>query len=367
MMRWLPLLLLSTLCLAATYTSNETGLIVFDPTVTETGDNGYVQYRPAVGAIAGEVVDMRTASWIVQNSYNDNPTELNDCNNGANTIQEYPVNIDGQDNVWLVGGLIYSEVPQVGEWKAVYGANNECNSTALLIRASDNAQAIGWRIMGAWDAFGVGFNPDITGDDATDFSLRRSWISNVRDDCVENDQLRSGTISDVLFDGCFVGFSLRPVDADPQGSQQFNHKVVIDSVYLRLKLYDYRTRYTDPLQTNISGHVFKSSGKAPSVEIHNSVFAYSSDTVIHSDSDITYMTERMVACTNNKLLLLTNDAFPAFFDLYPDSCFTKFRGQEAIDLWDSLKQNWINCHPDVRRDVTDPTSTAANCVDPDTL
>ena len=42
------------------------------------------------------------------------------------------------------------------------------------------------------------------------FVLRNAYISNVRDDCVENDVLSGGLIEDSLFDGCYMGLSVDP-------------------------------------------------------------------------------------------------------------------------------------------------------------
>ena len=42
------------------------------------------------------------------------------------------------------------------------------------------------------------------------FVIRGTWLSYIRDDCVENDHVQPGLIDDSLFDGCYVGISERP-------------------------------------------------------------------------------------------------------------------------------------------------------------
>jgi len=50
---------------------------------------------------------------------------------------------------------------------------------------------------------GVRFNS------ADDWRFEHSWGEYTRDDCIENDRMASGTIYDVLLDGCYAGYSNR--------------------------------------------------------------------------------------------------------------------------------------------------------------
>src|SRR5690606_29140517 len=59
--------------------------------------------------------------------------------------------------------------------------------------------------------------------------LRGARISQVHDDCVENDHMQPGTIIDSFFDGCYVFYSARSVpnaDGSP-GSVDHEHVVTI--------------------------------------------------------------------------------------------------------------------------------------------
>lgn len=40
------------------------------------------------------------------------------------------------------------------------------------------------------------------------FALRNAYLSNIRDDCVENDFFSGGRIEDSLLDGCYTGISV---------------------------------------------------------------------------------------------------------------------------------------------------------------
>ena len=53
---------------------------------------------------------------------------------------------------------------------------------------------------------GDAFNISTTGED---FTIRHSYITDIRDDCVQNDEMYGGHVHDNFFDGCYVGFSAR--------------------------------------------------------------------------------------------------------------------------------------------------------------
>jgi len=72
---------------------------------------------------------------------------------------------------------------------------------------------------------GDAFNISKTGQD---FTIRHSHVSDVRDDCVQNDYMHAGVVHDNFFDGCYVGFSARASGAAPDG--HLNTWVIRDNV-----------------------------------------------------------------------------------------------------------------------------------------
>lgn len=68
------------------------------------------------------------------------------------------------------------------------------------------------------------------------FVLRNAYLSNIRDDCVENDFLSAGRIEDSLLDGCYMGLSTQLVSFVAQTFPTSNlGPVVLDRVLMRLK------------------------------------------------------------------------------------------------------------------------------------
>lgn len=313
-----------------------------------TDDYRLEQFRPAGGEFSGQTVDASSARWTVANSKNSYPTWSEDCEKGNLPINKYPLILEKQDDMTFEGGLIESNIHQESEWSPSY-----CNSAALAVFQSSNATIDGIRIDGAWD--GVRF-----AQETNEFALSNSWLSNVRDDCIENDHLKTGVISDSLFDGCFVGISVRPSAGSTKPDQAPFHTVTLDGVLLKMKQYPYRKSRTDSLR-NTHGHVLKMHKSSPAFVIRNSVFAYEAGRPFAGDENLDKGFAKTTSCSNNYALWLSNEPLPSYFNYFPESCFTILAGQEALDYWELRRTNWIDCHPSIARLDSDDRSVTPNC------
>ena len=150
------------------------------------------------GGAKGVAIDARRAIFEISNSRNPDPTEARTCDQGQQEVNRYPLVIEQQDRTAVVGGLFLSRVPQMSEWRATY-----CNSAAITFQGAPHGIIDGVRITGAWDAIRIG-------RDSPDLLVVNSWISNARDDAIENDFLQPATIRDTLIDGAFQGISVKP-------------------------------------------------------------------------------------------------------------------------------------------------------------
>src|SRR3989344_6631691 len=132
-------------------------------------------------------IDARTATWTaqwpVQDSFN------------------YPVILSGGSNICFNGGIINGSYPvQISTdanatWEYMHG------TTAILVNTK-NTTFENTRINNYGDGIGIKYG-------AENFLLNKVHLSDIRDDCLENDWLYSGTVIDSLFDGCYSGFSAR--------------------------------------------------------------------------------------------------------------------------------------------------------------
>jgi len=298
------------------------------------------KFTPPTGA-SGSALDARRAIFTVANSRNPEPTADQDCNHGILPVNRYPLLIEQQDRTAIVGGLFLSRVPQSSEWRVTY-----CNSSVITFEGVPNGVVDGVRITGAWDAIRIGRG-------SPGLLIDNSWISNARDDAVENDFLQTGTVRDTLIDGAFQGISVKP-RKDSDAGDASNQTVTLSGVLLRLQQYSYK-------EGRRFGALTKSDQRAPRFRVLNSVVA-----VDYADGQSypqfwATSWSKLTGSSNNLFLWLSDAPIPDFVPL-PPSNFRLLRGQAARDAWNRAKRNWINCHPKLARLPSDPRSNPDACI-----
>jgi hypothetical protein len=297
-------------------------------------------FTPPAGASA-VALDARRATFMIANSRNSNPTAAQDCNYGTQPVNRYPLLIERQDRTAVVGGLFLSQVPQSSEWRVTY-----CNSAAITFQQAPNGIIDGVRITGAWDAIRAGRG-------SPNLLIANSWISNARDDAVEDDFLQSATIRDTLIDGAFQGISVKP-RKDSVAGDASDQQVTLSGILLRLQEYPYKDERR-------FGALMKTDQRAPRSRVINSVIAVD---YAGGQSYPQYWAtswSKLIDSSNNLFLWLSDEPIPDFVPR-PPSSFRVLSGQAARDVWARAKSNWINCHPKLARLPSDPRSNPAACV-----
>jgi hypothetical protein len=325
----------------------------------------YARWEPGV-QVPGTVFDATGKTFHLRHSSNPDPDGA--CRYkgpGELTTNPYAIVNPGTNqagkqfgtpDACFKGGRIVGEVSLTADMK-LWGdqAKGYCNSAALDLKSNSSTRQVveGMRIDRVWD--GIRFNGQNCKDNPglCRNVIRDVWVSNARDDCVENDGLGGLTISNSLFDGCFAGIS-----SDPGGCKKCppRHKdkdeIRLDGVLLRLQGFPYT--YKGKLQDHHVG-AFKIHEKyGPSLVIENSVIAFE---YYHPDRLAFWKSgwRRIKSCKNNYLLWLPDAPFPANkrFPRSP-SCFKLLTGAEARAKWDEVRSAWIADHPDVMRVKGDP-------------
>ncbi len=286
-------------------------------------------------------IDARQASFVVANSRNPNPTQDNDCARGSDPVNPYPFSVSDTDNAAIVGGIIIGRVPQTTDWLYTY-----CNSAALLLRRSPGAIVDGIRISGGWDGVREG-------NRSPGLLLVNSWLSDIRDDAVEDDYLYSAAIHDTLIDGTFQGVSVKSSGSGvPNGLQE---TVVFSAVLLRLREYLYRGQ-------NRFGAVTKNETVSPSVRITDSVIAVDYRGGTSWRDYWTRNWSKVIVSKNNLFLWLSDGPIPPSLAVPPkDRGFVILSGPSAHRIWERAKQNWVDCHPKIARLPSDPKSDTRRC------
>lgn len=282
------------------------------------------------------VVDLGDAAFALSNSRNPHPTRTRDCKTGPLSTNPYPLQLLASPNVQVTGGKVDGTVPLASDWLWTY-----CNSAAIRVAGSPGARVTGARIRGAWDAIRIS-------TDSEAFRIDASWISAVRDDCVENDYLQSGAVRDVLFDGCFSGISVAPAK---RGSGK-TPEVRLTGVLLRMQPFRYRDRIWHALPIKYR--------KAPvEVVIRDSVIAVETADQV-GQRHAGEMWRSVSDCSNNLFLWLGSGPLPPRHRP-PQGCFRVMAGPDARQAWAKARRNWIDCHPGIGRFPDDPASHAGHC------
>jgi len=303
-------------------------------------DFGYDSYLFRA-TVDGErlALDTRNAKFIVANSKNPNPTVDLDCDTGSLPINRYPFKVYDADITWVVGGLMNGEIPQESDWEPTY-----CNSAGVIFKNAASSAVDGLRITSAWDAIRAG--PDSSG-----LTIRNNWISNVRDDVLENDDFLSVTFEDNLVDGTFQGIS---VHSGGDISTDTGAKIHVYGNVIRIREYLYKGRQQ-------YGALFKNEPSSPASIIRNTVVAVDHQGGRTFSGYWERSWSKIEDCSNNLFLWLSDEPISSSVSS-PPSCFRVLTGEEARAEWALAKKNWIDCHPKVSRTPADPVSNPEQCV-----
>ena len=295
------------------------------PEIVLSGEYGYEQ-KNIRNLPVRAIIDARNASFTVANSRNSAPNAFIGCDMGWQPINRYPLVIRNCPGVHFIGGRFDGQVPLTTDWRHTY-----CNSAAMLVRdGTSHATIEGVRARRCWD--GVRFI-----DHVNDFRLRGSWLSEIRDDAVENDYLASGVVEDCLFDGCFSGISLDPGSREGDGRQE---TVTIDRSLIRMGAYLAKGEITHQAPV-------KAADVSPRLKITETIFALTAANM-RGFRRLERTWARMIESRDNALLWLPDEPIPAELPL-PRAGFALHTGADARECWDKARRQWITSHPDVPR------------------
>src|SRR6266480_6056675 len=139
------------------------------------------------------------------------------------TADNIAIRVGGNPGLCFSGGGVIGALPPATPWERMH-------RTYGLV---PYARAFRLEKLRVFD-YGLGISMDAPED--ADWTLRDVYLSYIRDDCVENGFLNSGTIENSLLDGCYEAFSSRPYTTPtPDGS---NNLFVVRNSLVRLQDMD---------------------------------------------------------------------------------------------------------------------------------
>ena len=204
--------------------------------ISTQGDQGvskWVASQNGIGTgdlvLGGEEGDANIFEITVRNTQNAHP-QYDDgnfngpkCNEG-NLSHNRPVVMDIRymDNVTFRGGIVNNAIPMDSLWGATYNSN--CNQATFYLDNADDITVDEWFVGGGIDCFrqAKGSNR---------LTISNTYVANCRDDTIENDTLRSTTITNTFFDGIWQFKSDDPgandTTSNPAGQTFVMNNVVI--------------------------------------------------------------------------------------------------------------------------------------------
>jgi hypothetical protein len=286
-------------------------------TITLSGNYGQTTYK-ASGLDAGSTIIAEGASWIEDNTTTDG--------DGSNP---WPFRIYNSVDAYAYGGTIIGEIDQTAEWRTVYSWSN---SAGIHLEEAPGVHIQDWRITNTWDAINISWNCD-------NFIVEDVWVTNARDDAIQNDKLSSGVIRDSLFDGVFAGLSIDPSSSSPvDGSHE---TVTLDGVLMRLTPFVYEGMYTHA--SFVKTDSATPNTVTPNLRFINNVIAIE-DVNHRSYRSVSDAWEKQTAdSTGNYYLNLSDTPLPADYPM-PPAGWTVLQGQAARDYWNEARSTWIANH-----------------------
>jgi hypothetical protein len=257
-------------------------------------------------------------------------------------------------------GLIFDAT--TASWPGLDASGDFITWTVTIRNAGAGSCWSGGRIFGAWDEYDPsvswedpyhhtgGFTIDVdnflldgvrihnNGDGIRPYGpnahIRSAHVTDIHDDCIENDDMHALLVEDSLFDGCYVGISARTHSGsgDVDGSERVWE--IRDSLF---RLEPQPTVYRGDSPGHGPFFKWDSSGVAPRVSLHNTIFRADQEPN-HGGLGIP---SGMVfeSCSGNVVVWLGDGPYP---DSLP-SCFTITTDQA---VWDDAVADWYARHPE---------------------
>ena len=247
------------------------------------------------------------------------------------TTMPYPVYFDANADSCWDGGRITGTFPVATTW-------SKYHDTAGIGVIGPNIVINHPRIFNVGDGIRIR-------DDADNFRVQDAYLSYIHDDCVENDDLFNGTITNSFLDGCYVAFSTRRSDGSSVDGH--NNTETISNSLVRLQAMP--TVYSGTAAGH--GGFFKwdtsASHTSPKLVITNSIFRADQDT---NHQDLNLPTGYDVTCSGNTMVWLGTGAFPGNLP----SCFALTTDRS---VWDNAARAWGQAHPGV---ITGPEASVGD-------
>jgi hypothetical protein len=250
---------------------------------------------------------------------------------GLNANHAFAVGGNGPANLSVSGGVVNGHIPLDWSWRRTHTYGGYAFKTVV---------GRGWatlenvRVHNVEDGWKPREQPPFSNGGA--IRMRGAYMTGIRDDAVENDEFMPGSVEDSLFDGVWTFFSEQNQSGgvpDTIGADE-DLSIRIDRVYVRL----WATNGDEPGP----GRWFKwqpRRAKSHVPVISDSVFA-TQQMPRHGWRTLSFPTGTIFRGTNYILWLGSPGGYGG---PRPDGVIV-LEGQEAMDKWNQVRNDWLAAH-----------------------
>jgi hypothetical protein len=243
----------------------------------------------------GTVIDARGASW------------------SSAVVGDRPINMGGGPDICWQGGTITGEYPTSDTWERMHDTN------ALNVE-DPHTTIVGVRVHNYGDAIDLD-------DAAADFIVRGVWLTQIRDDCIENDQYNTGLLEDSLLDGCYTALSARRNSSDSTTQGGDNLWTIRNSL---IRMEPMETVYKGTAPGNGKFWKWDKDGVGVDMALHDNIWRADQPP---TSGDYSLPIDYLRSCSNNVMIWLGDGPFPG--KLPP--CFTITTDPT---VWDDAVADW---------------------------
>ncbi|HMA39250.1 MAG TPA: Ig-like domain-containing protein [Gemmatimonadales bacterium] len=237
------------------------------------------------------------------------------------------IRVGGGSRSCLRGGEVIGQLPPSTDWVTMHG------TYAIQV------EGIPFFTLEGMHDFDYGDGITLS-DSSRNWLIKGVYFKYMRDDCVQNDWLNSGTIDSSLFDGCSTGLSSRPYATTVDGSANL---IVVKNSLFRLQYMD--QGYEAPGH----GGFFKWAETGPMVSLYNNVYRADNPSSLGGHT-LGPPAGKLKDCANNVMIWLGSGPFP---EPLP-ACYTLLTGAAGLAYWDNAVASWKANHSSALADIGPP-------------
>ena len=240
-------------------------------------------------------------------------------------LSTYPIGVETRSaRICWFDGEVFGSIPPEMTWEASHSYNQPC----VRIVATEWIVLDGIRCHNTGD----GFRPreTVPGADNVRITVRNTYFTRIRDDCLENDDVIGGLLQDNLWRGCNTGISEQPTDgwlAQPPGK-----RLVLDHMLMGLWINPHRE---GPGENSL----FKWSTSANDLIIRCSIFKVDTLSLNGAKAMAVPATINDTACPDDPTTIVWLGGGP-----YPGDLPSGIRVTSDVGVWTRAVADWKCAH-----------------------